>query len=404
LTPDRPPPTPRDGAATLAFPPHGEANEESFVAEEGKDPGNPLIVLGDKIARKPHLTAFLQNIRTENAMLDSDEAVKYAICGDSNEVAVTLKKHLDAVKMVLIGPGLTGNGVTVARMLANKAHICMVIDPAVNPLAPDAENQKRLQANLEDLGVIIVFVKDATEDFYEPLIREYVLSGMPVGADLSEMTPEERAAMIDKRLEAVNSFPSLPDTQRKVSALDDLDPPKKWAEAIEPDLPTKTVILKILNSARYGFRSRVETIDQAVALASAKTIREIVTACQIRQIFKDTTETTIDQVLASLAFRRFHEQAPVTSRRPSGTERPAEDGVRTLSARRRPGGHTSGSRAVEEDRAQRGRRRFYGRAASRHGQGHHAHVPGGLARADSRPHRVRCSGGPRNPASCGPRM
>ena len=53
--------------------------------------------------------------------------------------------------------------------------------------------------------------------------------------------------MIDKRLEAVNSFPSLPDTQRKVAELDDLDdldPPKKWAEAIDPDLPTKTVILE----------------------------------------------------------------------------------------------------------------------------------------------------------------
>ena len=267
-----------------------------FVSEEvAQVTGNPLIVLGDRIARKPHLTSFLENIRTENALLDSHEAVKYAICGDSSEVAITLKKHLDDVKMVLIGPGLTGNGVTVARMLATKAHIVMVIDPAINPLAPDPENYKTLQRNLEELGVILVLANDATESFYEPLIKEYVLSGLPVGSDLSEMTPEERAQMIDKRLEAVNSFPSLPDTQRKVSDLDDLDPPKKWAEAIDPDLPTKTVILKILNSARYGFRSRVETIDQAVALASAKTIREIVTACQIRAIFQNTTETTIDQ-------------------------------------------------------------------------------------------------------------
>ena len=272
-----------------------------FVSEEvAQVTGNPLIVLGDRIARKPHLTSFLENIRTENALLDAHEAVKYAICGDSSEVAITLKKHLDDVKMVLIGPGLTGNGVTVARMLATKAHIVMVIDPAINPLAPDPENYKTLQRNLEELGVILVLANDATESFYEPLIKEYVLSeyvlsGLPVGSDLSEMTPEERAQMIDKRLEAVNSFPSLPDTQRKVSDLDDLDPPKKWAEAIDPDLPTKTVILKILNSARYGFRSRVETIDQAVALASAKTIREIVTACQIRAIFQNTSETTIDQ-------------------------------------------------------------------------------------------------------------
>ena len=139
--------------------------------------GNPLIVLGDRIARKPHLTSFLENIRTENALLDAHEAVKYAICGDSSEVAITLKKHLDDVKMVLIGPGLTGNGVTVARMLATKAHIVMVIDPAINPLAPDPENYKTLQRNLEELGVILVLANDATESFYEPLIKEYVLSG-----------------------------------------------------------------------------------------------------------------------------------------------------------------------------------------------------------------------------------
>ena len=257
--------------------------------------GNPLIVMGDKIAPKPHLTAFLQDLRTENSMLDPEQAIMYAVCQDSNQVALTLKKHLDDVKMVLIGPGLVGNGVTVARMLGSKAHIIMVVDPAVNPLGPDPETYTRIQRNLEDLGVIIVLAKDANLSFYQPLIREYVLSGLPAGSDFSEMSPEERSAMIDKRLEAVNSFPSLPDTQRKVAELDDLDPPKKWAEAIDPDLPTKTVILKILNSARYGFRSRVETIDQAVALASARTIREIVTACQIRQIFQKTEQTTIDQ-------------------------------------------------------------------------------------------------------------
>ena len=257
--------------------------------------GNPLIVLGDKIAPKPHLTSFLQDLRKENALLDEDQALKYVVCGDSSEVALTLKRYLDDVKMVLIGPGLRGNGITVARMLASKAHIVVVVDPASNPLGPDPETYTHVQANLEELGVIIVLAKEATQDFYQPIIKEYVLSGVPPRADLEAMSPEERAQMIDKRLDAVNSFPSLPETQRKVAELDDLDPPKKWAAAIDPDLPTKTVILRILNSARYGFRSRVESIDQAVALASAKTIREIVTACQIRQIFQKTAETTIDQ-------------------------------------------------------------------------------------------------------------
>lgn len=257
--------------------------------------GNPLIILGDKIAPKPHLAAFVKGLRRENALLDGEQAIKYAVCGDTSEVAVTLKQHRDDVRMVLVGPGLRGNGVTVARMLASKAHIVLVVDPQVNPLGDDPTDFVRVQNNLKELGVIITLIQNANETFFQPLIKEYVLSGLPAGVDLESMTPEQRAQMIDKRLDAVNSFPSLPDTQRKVSALDDLDPPRKWAEAIDPDLPAKTVILRMLNSARYGFRTRVETIDQAVALASAKTIREIVMACQIRQIFEKTDETTIDQ-------------------------------------------------------------------------------------------------------------
>ena len=276
------------------------------MIEEAQPAGNRLIILGDKIAPTPHLTGFVKNLKLENSLLDLGEQVKYAICSDSSEVATTLRRYQDDVKMVLIGPGLRGNGVTVARMLATKAHIVMIIDPRVNPLGADPASYAHVQANLEGLDVILALTKDADEAFFQPLIKEYVVSGMLVGTDLESMSPEERAEMIDKRLDAVNTFPSLPDTQRKVAALDDLDPPKKWAEAIDEDLPTKTVILRILNSARYGFRSRVETIDQAVALASARTIREIVTACQIRQIFSKTSDGTIDQFWKhSLAVANF---------------------------------------------------------------------------------------------------
>ena len=266
-----------------------------MTEETPKAEGNPLIVIGDKIAPKAYLAAFMQGLRSENELLDPDQAVKYAVCSDSSEVAQALRRYLDTVKMILIGPGLHGNSVTVARMLSMKAHIVMVIDNQINPLAQDPATIMKTQKNLEELGVIIVMAKNATEGFFQPVVKDYVLSGLMAGTDLATMTPEERAQLIDKRLDAVNNFPSLPDTQRKVSQLDDLDSPKKWAEAIDEDVPTRTVILRILNSARYSFRSRVETIEQAVALASARTIREIVTACQIRQIFQKTAEGTIDQ-------------------------------------------------------------------------------------------------------------
>jgi HD-like signal output (HDOD) protein len=270
--------------------------ENSLLSnEESKAAGNPLIVIGDKIQPKPHLVALLQQLRTENNLLPEEQSIKYAVCNDSTDVALALRKYLSAVKMILIGPGLGGNSITVAHMLSKKAKIVMVVDPQVNPLGTSPTTIQQTHKNLEQLGVEIVMASKADGDYFEPIVKDYVISGMSVGADIERMSPEERGQMIDARLDAVNKFPSLPETQRKVAALDDLDSPKKWAEAIDPDIPTRTVILRILNSARYGFRSRVEEIDKAVALASSKTIREIVTACQMRQIFQKTAAGSIDQ-------------------------------------------------------------------------------------------------------------
>ena len=256
---------------------------------------NPLVIIGDQIAPKKHLVAFMQHLRRENDLLEEEAKIQYAVCRDSTDVATALKKHLDSVKMVLLGPGLEGKSATIARMLASKAQIIVVVNNKVNPLASDLQAIMKIEKNLMDLGVVVVDEQKATEELFEPLIQDYVLSGAVPAADMENMSPEERGRMIGKRLDAVDKFPSLPETQRKVNALDDLDPPKKWAEAIDPDLPTRTVILRILNSARYGFRSRVETIDKAVAMASSRTIREIVTACQVQQIFKDAAAQDIDK-------------------------------------------------------------------------------------------------------------
>ncbi|MEW6753294.1 MAG: HDOD domain-containing protein [Candidatus Latescibacterota bacterium] len=256
--------------------------------------GNPLIIVGDKIRRKPHLIALMQQLRVENALLDEGQQIKYAVCADCTEVALALQRYRDAVKLILLGPGLRGNAVTVARMLSKKAHIVMVIDPAANPLGADPISYQQIRRNLEALGIVLVLAKEATAGFFEPVVNDYVLSGLPPGPDMEKMSPEERAAMLDRRLDAASKFPAMPETQRRVGELDDMAPPKRWAEAIDPDVLTRNVVLRILNSARYGFRSRVETIEQAVALASTRTIREIVTACQVRQLFRKTSEETID--------------------------------------------------------------------------------------------------------------
>lgn len=251
---------------------------------------NPIVIIADKIERKSHLAAFLQTLRQENLTLSGDESIKYAVCKNSPEIALALRKYRYSVKLIMVGPGLQGNAWTLARMLCKRVRVVLVLEPAAlaNPL------YAKIRTSLETLGIITTMSQNATEAFFKPLIREHVLSSLGAENDLVGLTPEERAESIEKRLEAVNKFPSLPETQQKVAALDDMDNPKKWGEAINPDVLTRTVILRILNSAYYGFRSRVTTIDQAVQLASARTVREIVLACQIRQLFEKTDEKSID--------------------------------------------------------------------------------------------------------------
>ena len=82
-------------------------------------------------------------------------------------VALALRKHLYSVKMILIGQDLAGNPMA----MANKA----------------------------------------TGEFFEPIVQDYVLSGVAPSGDFESMSPEERSQLVDQRLDSVNKFPSLPE-------------------------------------------------------------------------------------------------------------------------------------------------------------------------------------------------
>ena len=105
-----------------------ERSRRYGVTEVKDIQGNPIIILGDKIARKNHLISFIQNLRTENALLKNEQQIKYAVCEQTIDVALSLKRHQEDVKMILLGPGLTGKADTIARMLSGKTHIILIID------------------------------------------------------------------------------------------------------------------------------------------------------------------------------------------------------------------------------------------------------------------------------------
>lgn len=255
---------------------------------------NALVLLGDKLAPRPHLMQLFEVIRKENEPLPADKQIQYIVCEDYSSLALALRKHRELIRLVIVGPGLAGKQDMVVRLLGGSIRTILILDPK-RPLAETDEDTRRLLRNLRDLGCLVIPTEEATADFYRPLVKEHIVANISVEMDLGTMTPEQRAQHLDRRLDSVTMFPSLPETQHRVSALKDTDPPKKWAQAIDPDTPMRTVILSLLNSAHYSFRARVTTIEQAVALVSARTIRDIVLACTIQRLFKKVDAARIDQ-------------------------------------------------------------------------------------------------------------
>ncbi|MBZ0266596.1 HDOD domain-containing protein [bacterium] len=256
--------------------------------------GSALVVIGDKVAPTPYLKSLVGLLRAENENLPDDRKVQYIICEDYSTLAIALKKFRERISLVMVGPGLDGKQDMVVRMIGREIKSVLIADPKIH-LAETAEQSKRLLANLLELGITVVLTSEATDAFWEPIVHDNVIAGIASNLDIASMTPEQRADHLDKRLESVTMFPSLPETQNRVAALDDMDHPKQWAEAIDRDVPMKTVILNLLNSAHYSFRSRITTIEQAVSLASARTIREVVLACTVQRLFGDVAAARIDQ-------------------------------------------------------------------------------------------------------------
>ena len=252
------------------------------------------VLIGDTLSNRDHITTLVAQIRAENEHLPEDKQIHYLVCTDYTELAVTLRKHRDQIRLVLVGPGLKGKQDMVVRLMGGDIQTVMVLDPS-RPLADKPEIARRLIQSIASLGVVMVKADDLPDEFYEPLVREHVVAGLSSKLDVASLSPEQRTELLETRLESVTMFPTLPETQRRVGALDDMDHPKKWAEAIEPDVPLKRVILNLLNSAHYSFRTRIKTVEQAVSLASARTIREVVLACTVQRLFKKVPEARVDE-------------------------------------------------------------------------------------------------------------
>ena len=93
-----------------------------------------------------------------------------------------------------------------------------------------------------------------------------------------------------------NELPSLPAVFIKVNEA--IEDPKSSmrdiAEIISCDQSLSARLLRLANSAFFGFFSKVDTISQAVTIIGTKQLRDLILATSVIQVFKDISTDLVD--------------------------------------------------------------------------------------------------------------
>ena len=97
-------------------------------------------------------------------------------------------------------------------------------------------------------------------------------------------------------VESMKSVCSLPASYQRVN--DKVDDPKSSvadiAKTISMDQGLSARLLKLANSAFYGFPSRIETISSAVMIIGARELRDLALATAVISMFKDVPPALCD--------------------------------------------------------------------------------------------------------------
>jgi len=108
---------------------------------------------------------------------------------------------------------------------------------------------------------------------------------------------------LQKTLEGISSIPTLPTVIERITRL--LQSPKTSAEeigkAITTDQALASKVLKLVNSAFYGFPGRISTITHAIVILGFSTVKNIVLTASILDIFKRKSRTDV----ADFNFEQF---------------------------------------------------------------------------------------------------
>ncbi len=110
---------------------------------------------------------------------------------------------------------------------------------------------------------------------------------------MNKLTSDKHTPL-DKRLQAIDSVPTLPEVVERLTVL--LQNPKTSAEevgkAITADQALASKVLRLVNSAFYGFPGKIGSITHAVVILGFATVKNIVLTASILDTFKQNGNKT----------------------------------------------------------------------------------------------------------------
>ncbi|HNT37244.1 MAG TPA: HDOD domain-containing protein, partial [bacterium] len=111
------------------------------------------------------------------------------------------------------------------------------------------------------------------------------------------MTEKDKSVVIKAKLQDIKDLPSLPLAADSITraVLDDKSTAQTIATAISKDPSFASRILRVVNSAYYGFYRQITSIKEAVALLGTNEIRMMAMAITVYDLFKAKEATRFNR-------------------------------------------------------------------------------------------------------------
>lgn len=110
-------------------------------------------------------------------------------------------------------------------------------------------------------------------------------------SSMSTATMAERGAALERFIRRIDDISSLPDVAARI--IQAVNNPETSVSdlrtVVESDASLVARLLRTVNSAAYGLRSRVDSIHRAISLLGFSTIKNLAVTASVSQLFRDKT-------------------------------------------------------------------------------------------------------------------